>query len=95
MTNGINRLTKQGGRGMVCCPKIGFKQKNIHVWLKHFDALVKPIILYACESWGNDNSGSLNSIDPIFKDSFEKFHIKICKQILGTHCKSTQTVALS
>ena len=26
-----------------------------------FDAIVKLIILYACESWGNDISGSLNN----------------------------------
>ena len=72
----------------------GFKQKNIHVWLKRFDALVEPIILYACESWGNDISGSLNNIDPIFKDSFEKLHIKIFKQILGTHRKTMNTPVL-
>ena len=86
MTNGINRLTKQGERHGFAVQKYvrGFKQKNIHVWLRLFDALVKPIILYACESWGIDISRSLNNIDSIFKDSFEKLHIKICKQILGT-----------
>ena len=89
MTHRINRLTKQGERAWFVVQKYvrGFKQKNIHVWLKFFDALVKPLILYACESWGNDISGSLNNIDSIFKESFEKLHIEICKQILGTPLK--------
>ena len=49
----------------------------------------------ACESWGNDISGSLNNIDSIFKDSFEKLHIKIYKQILGTHRKTMNTPILA
>ena len=50
MTNGINRLTKQREKAWFAVQKYvrGFKQKNIHVWLKLFDALVKPMILYAC-----------------------------------------------
>ena len=82
---------------MVCCPKVlrGFKQKSIHVWLKPFDALVKPIILYACEAWGNDIYGTLNNIDSIFRDTFEKLHIKICKQILGVHRKTMNIPVLA
>ena len=60
-----------------------------------FYALVKPVILYACESWGNDISGSLNNTDSICKDSFEKLHIKICKQILCTHRKTMNTTVLA
>ena len=88
MTNEINRLTKPGKRQ-------GLLSKNIHVWLKPFYALVKPIILYACESSGNDISGSLNNINSIFKDSFEKLHIKICKQILGTDRKTMNALVLA
>ena len=90
MMNGIKRLSKQGEKAWFAVQKYvrGFKQKNLHVWLKLFDALVKPIILYACEAWGNDISGSLNNIDSIFRDTFEKLHIKICKQILGVHRKT-------
>ena len=97
MANGINRLTKQGEKAWFAVQKYvrGFKQKNIHVWLKLLDALIKPIILYACESWGNDIYGSLNNIDSIFKDSFEKLHIKISKQILGTHRKTMNTPVLT
>ena len=78
MANGINRLTKQGERAWFAVQKYvrGFKQNNIQVWLKLFDTLIKPIILYACESWGNNIYGSLNNIASIFKDSFEKLHIK-------------------
>ena len=97
MANGINRLTKQGEKAWFAVQKYvrGFKQKNIHVWLKLFDTLIKPIILYACESWGNNIYGSLNNIDSIFKDSFEKLHIKICKQILGTHRKTMNIPVLA
>ena len=97
MTNGIKRLSKQGEKAWFAVQRYieGFKQKNIHVWLKLFDALVKPIILYACEAWGNEISGNLNNIDSIFRDSFEKLHIKICKQILGTHRKTTNIPVLA
>ena len=97
MANGINRLTKQGEKAWFAVQKYdrGFKQKNIHVWLKLFDTLIKPIILYACESWGNNIYGSLNNMDSIFKDSFEKLHIKICQQILGTHRKTMNTPVLA
>ena len=63
MANGINRLTKQGEKAWFAVQKYirGFKEKNIHVWLKLFDTLIKPIILYACESWGNNIYESLNN----------------------------------
>ena len=34
-------------------------------------------------------------IDSMFKDSFEKLHIKICNRILGTHCKTMNTPVLA
>ena len=97
MTTGINRLCKQGEKAWFAIQKYigGLKQKNIHVWIKLFDALVKPIILYACEAWGNDISGKFNNIQTIFRDSFERLHIKICKQILGTHRKTTNIPVLA
>ena len=91
MANGINRLTKQGERH-------GLLSKNMSEALnrkKLVDTLIKPIILYACESWGNNIYGSLNNIDSLFKDSFERLHIKICKQILGTHRKTMNTPVLA
>ena len=68
MANGINRLIKQEEKAGFAVQKYvrAFKQKNIHVWLKLFDTFIKPIILYACESWGNNIYGSLNNIDSIF-----------------------------
>ena len=48
MANGINRLTKQGEKAWFAVQKYvrGFKQKNIHVWLKLFDTLIKPIHVF-------------------------------------------------
>ena len=43
MTTGINRLQKKGQKAWFCI------HKTIHTWLKLFDILVKPILLYACE----------------------------------------------
>ena len=53
------------------------KEKTIGVFLKHIDSLVKPIILYACECWG----------DSLKKDRFankiEKIYVSIYKKLLG------------
>ena len=53
------------------------KEKTIDVYLKLIDSLVKPIILYACECWGD----SLKK--DCFANKIEKFYVSIYKQILG------------
>ena len=53
-----------------------------------FDFLVSPIILYCSELWG---------INTAFKDSdpYEYLHLKFIKEILGVHCKATNTACRS
>ena len=53
------------------------KEKTIEVYLKLIDSLVKAIILYACECWGD----SLKK--DCFANKIEKFYVSIYKQILG------------
>ena len=64
MTTGINRLAKQGQKAWFCIQRYlqGCKYKTIHTWLKLFDVLVKPILLYACESWGESTYYNLKDI---------------------------------
>ena len=53
------------------------KEKTIDVYLKLIESLVKPIILCACESWGD----SLKK--ECFTNKNEKFYVSIYKQLLG------------
>jgi hypothetical protein len=97
MTTGINRLAKQGQKAWFCIQRylLGFKHKTIHTWLKLFDVLVKPILLYACEAWGEETNFNMKDASPVFKDSFEKLQLKVCKQILGVHRKTMNIPVLA
>ena len=90
MTTRINRLAKQGRKAWFCIQRYlqGCKYKTLHTWLKLFEVLVKPILLYACEAWGESTYCNLKDASPIFKDSFGKLQLKICEQILGVHRKT-------
>ena len=52
------------------------KEKTIHTYLKLTNSLVKPVVLYACECWGN----SLKK--DYFSNKVEKFRMSMYKQIL-------------
>ena len=97
MTTGISRLTKQGQKAWFSIQRylLACKHKTIHTWLKLFDILVKPILLYACEAWGEDTYYDLKDASPTFKDPFEKLQLKICKQILGVHRKTMNIPVLA
>ena len=53
------------------------KEKTIGTYLKPVDSLMKPVILYACECWGDSMK------EEIFAYKIEQFHMSTCKQILG------------
>ena len=97
MTTGINRLAKQGQKAWFCTQRYlqDCKYKTIHTWLKLFDVLEKPILLYACEAWGDSTYYNLKDASPIFKDSHEKLQLKVCKQILGVHRKTMNIPVLA
>ena len=67
-----------------------------------FDAMIKPILLYNSEIWGNTiadynkllEEGS-NKTKMYFQNTFEKMHVKWCKYLLGVHSKSTNIAVLA
>ena len=62
-----------------------FKRKP-SVTLKLFNALVKPILLYASDFWGILNTPKNNPI--------ENLHISFCKQLLGVQKQTTNVGVL-
>ena len=63
--------------------------------MKLFDVLVKPILLYACEAWGDSTYCNVKDASPNFKDPFEKLQLRVCKQILGVHRKTMNIPVLA
>jgi len=47
---------------------------------KLFNALVKPVLLYACEIWGPE---LLSYKTPFVNSTIEQVHIKFCEQSLN------------
>ena len=60
--------------------------KHIETTTHLFDALVKPILLYASDFWGCLKLPKLNPI--------ENLHIKLCKELLGVHIQTTNMAVL-
>ncbi|KAA0708101.1 hypothetical protein E1301_Tti023590 [Triplophysa tibetana] len=54
----------------------------IRLWLKIFDGVIKPILLYGSEIWGPKFQLNYESWD---KCPVEIFQLEFCKNILGTH----------
>ena len=69
------------------------KHKSIETYITLFDNIVKQIILYASEIWGIMANNA--NIEKIGKSLIERFHLKICKQILGVHRKATNLAVFS
>ena len=53
------------------------KEKTIGTYLILVNSLVKPVILYACECWGDSMKKET------FANKIERFRMSMCKQILG------------
>ena len=54
----------------------------IKIWLKIFDSVIKPILLYGSEIWGTKYKNKLEAWD---KSQPETFHLEFCKNILGVN----------
>ena len=54
----------------------------IKLWLKLFDSILKPILLYGSEVWGTKFKNKLDTWD---KSHPELFHLEFCKNILGVN----------
>ena len=64
----------------------------VHISMKFFDTLVKPILLYGCEAWAITSSPRL-SLENFFKTAdsvpYERLNLMMCKSLLGVHKKAT------
>ena len=80
---GIENLINKGRRAWFSIQRMISKseEKTVQTHSKLVDSLIKPILLYACESWG-DSKNDISNKD-IFNNKIEKFHLPMCKQILG------------
>ena len=68
----------------------------IHTYIRIFDHMVQPILLYGSEVWGPYllNFNSNNTVETIFKDYkslYEKIHSKFCKNVLLLHKNASNT----
>ena len=63
------------------CLEIGIAHPSQIVQL--FDALVKPILLYACEIWGPDLSLQELFLNNCYARKIEKIHLDILRWVLG------------
>ncbi len=71
----------------------------VNIYIKSFETVIKPIILYICEIWGQPtvnrkNSSMLNMPKFDLALPCERLHIKICKQILCVPKKATNISVL-
>lgn len=79
----IKDLTDKARRAYYSIRKPLFKYNPpIKLWLKIFDSIIKPILLYGCEIWGPKFKLNYETWD---KTPAEIFHLEFCKNILGTH----------
>ena len=65
------------------------KNKHIDTYIKLFDSLVKPILLYACEAWADSLKIDNNIKNLLLRNKLEKFQITVMKQLLAVSRKTT------
>ena len=69
-------------------------QKNISTYTTLFDNVIKPILLYSSEVWGK-NINIAEDIQKIGNSLLERFHNRICKDILGVHKRASNLASLA
>lgn len=80
----LKDLTAKARRAFYCIKRNLFKfNPPIKLWLKIFDTIVKPVLLYGCELWG-----------PTFKLNYESWEKKsswnLSSWVLQKHPRSSQ-----
>ena len=95
-TVGINNLINQAKKAWFAIQYYlsGSTNKNINTYLHLFDTQVKPIMLYACETWADSLTDDENITKTIQKCQLEKFHISVLKRLLGVHRRTTNIALL-
>ena len=96
LTHGINNLVDKAKRAWFSIRRILSKsrQKNVRTYITLFDYVVKPILLYACEIWGANIKAS-NSLKSLGETTWERFHIQVCRNILGVHRGTSKIATLA
>ena len=61
--------------------------KSVNTYLNLTDTTIKPVVLYACESW--EDLKDQNNLSKI-----EKSHLSLCKQILGVNNNTSTSKVL-
>ena len=84
---GIQNLVDKAQRAWFSILKIlnKSKHKQVDTYLILFDRIIRPILLYACEIWGKTVNKEI--LTELGKSLIERFHFKICKQIIGVNKK--------
>ena len=95
-TIGISNLLNQAKKAWYTIQQTLLKSmnKNVQTYIHLFDTQVKPIMLYACETWTESLKYEENITDMIRKSNLEKFHISVLKRLLGVHKKTTNISVL-
>ena len=88
----IHALRKKALKVLFCMKKaITSEYSRPPLYIKLFDAYVKPVLLYSSEVWGPDYLVDENKCLEALYEKFipDTLHIKFLKQILGVHDKAT------
>ncbi len=97
-----DRLAKQGLKAWFYIRNNLYSAKvwPVNVFIKSFDTVVKPIILYGSEIWGQNmfmnKDGKILQYKPFnYMFPCERANIRVCKQILGVPSQSTNIAVLA
>ena len=92
---GIQNLVDKAQRAWFSILKIlnKSKHKQVDTYLILFDRIIKPILLYACEIWGKTVNNEM--LTELGKSLIERFHFKICKQIIGVNKKTSNIATIA
>ena len=95
-TIGVHHLINQAKKAWFSIKYYLFssKNKNIDTYLKLFDTQIKPILLYASDSWADSQKLNPHIEILLVKNKIEKFQISIFKQLSGVSRKTTNLAVL-
>ena len=94
LSHGINNLVDKAKRAWFTIRSLLYKSKckQIGPYIKLYDTVVKPVMLYASEIWGAALKTDIDHAS-LSNDTWERFHMRVCRNILGVH-KNTSNIAV-
>ena len=82
----VNELREKARRAFYAIKRQIYIQIPIRIWLKLFESVIEPILLYGSEVWGPLTYLNSAQLD---KHPVEIMHLEFCKSILQVHRKTT------